>query len=407
MKILFLQGVSAFGGSTKSLLELYLQLKTKGIDGTVVCPSGKSEKLLSNSGMKTCRVLGLPQFDNTLYGYYRGFRWIILIREFVFLIPALFALLRLKLISKPFDIVHANEITLLPIGILVKKLFKCPLVVHVRSVQRGQINDIRSRILFWMLKKYADSVIAIDETVKASIPPYIHVNVIHNGINLLNQVMPLNDKSICTIPRIGMVGALLRLKGVYEFLEAARILINDRGQQIKFVIVGENARKTKGIMAWIYKRLGFSDDVMSDMLTFIDTHHLNQSFEVKGFVQDVRTIYSDLDILCFPSYLNAAGRPVFEAALFGVPSIVAIREPKSDTIIDKMTGLCINNTNPVILADAIEQLVKEPQERIKLGINARQLAEQHFDIRKNAILVMNIYYELRKMCVEIEESREL
>ncbi len=405
MNILFLHGVSAFGGSTKSLLELFTQLKQHGVHGTVLCPSGKSEKALSQAGMKTIPVLGLAQFDNTLYGYYRGLRWIILLRELIFLLPSLFALLRVRFSAKQFDAIHANEITLLPLALLAKKLFKCPLVVHVRSVQRGSSNDWRSKILFKMLKKHAETVIAIDETVKASLPDFIESQVIHNGINLSNKVQLLSERAVPEFPTVGIIGALLRLKGVYEFLEAARILVNERGQKVKFVVVGENARSSKGLMAWIYKRLGFSDDVMADMIQFISDHNLQHAVEVRGFVQDVRAIYTELDILCFPSYLNAAGRPVFEAALFGIPSIVAIRDPKSDTIINKVTGLCIDHPEAQVLANAIETLVKNPQERIQLGNNAQALAMDNFDITKNAVLVVEIYKALRQEAKPFLSSR--
>ena len=393
MNIFYLHGVSSFGGSTKSLIELYSQLKLYGINGTALCPSGFSEQALSNVGMTTHKVKGLAQFDNTLYGHYRGLRWIILLREIAFILPTLFALFKIKIKKNKFDMIHANEITLLPIAILAKKLFNCPLVVHIRSVQRGNSQDIRSRVLFHLLKKHANSVIVIDETVKDSLPKHINVKVIHNGINLPERFEPVNQKRLPDVIQIGIVGTLLRLKGIYEFLEAARIVLNEHGSLVHFIVVGDNARSSKGISTWFYKKLGFSDDVMSDMLRFISTHKLENHFTIKGFVNDVRTVYSELDILCFPSYLNAAGRPVFEAALFGIPSVVAIREAKNDTIIDKVTGICIQEANPKALAEAIDFLVKNPQDRIQLGKNAQKLAFSNFDIKTNAKRMVDIYKE--------------
>lgn len=391
MNIFYLHGVSSFGGSTKSLIELYTQLKLHGIKGTVLCPSGYSEQALANIGMQTHKVIGMAQFDNTLYGHYRKHRWIVLLREIAFIIPTVFALLRIKIKSKKFDIIHANEITLLPVAILAKKIFRCPLVVHIRSLQRGKSNDFRTKLLFKLLDKHADSVVVIDETVKDSIPDFIKVNVVHNGINLPDNFEPYKERLLPEIPRIGIVGTLLRLKGIYEFLDAARIILNERNLPVQFVVVGENARNSKGLVAWIYKKLGFSDDVVSDMLCFIKTHKIEQNFIIKGFVKDVRTIYSELDVLCFPSYLNAAGRPVFEAALFGIPSIVAINSPKADTIIDQETGICIKESCSNALADAIDILVQNPQERIRLGKNAQTLAFTHFDIKENARKMLAIY----------------
>ncbi len=393
MKIFFLHGVSAFGGSTRSLVELFAQLQSHDITASVLCPAGKSEKLLSSQGMETHKIWGLSQFDNTLFGHYRGLRWLILIREFWFFLPTLWGLLRLKFSAKNFDIIHANEITLLPIAILAKKIFKCPLVVHVRSVQRGNSNDIRSRVLFKMLSKHADSVIAIDKTVLASIPYYINATVVHNGINLPEK-LPYEHQAPRGILRIGIVGMLLRVKGIYEFLNAAKILLIEKGLTAEFVVVGENARSSNRMGTWIYKKLGFSTDVMVDLIEFIRAHNIEQHFDVKGFVLDVNSIYSDIDVLCFPCHVNAPGRPVFEAALFGVPSIVAINDPKDDAIIDKESGICIKTPNAITLADAIAYFLENPHERVRMGNNAQNFAADIFDIKKNAKKLVRIYQEI-------------
>ncbi len=151
MNIFFLHGVSSFGGSTKSLVELYTQLKLYGIKGTALCRKGKSEQALSDVGIKTHKVIGVTQFDNTLYGYYKKLRWLVLLRELTFIFPTLLTLIKIKLKSKKFDIIHANEITLLPVAILTKLLFRCPLIDHIGSVQRGDAKDLRTRILFKLL----------------------------------------------------------------------------------------------------------------------------------------------------------------------------------------------------------------------------------------------------------------
>lgn len=58
-----------------------------------------------------------------------------------------------------------------------------------------------------------------------------------------------------------------------------------------------------------------------------------------GFVGDVRALYPKLDVLCFPSHLNAAGPSRFEAAFYGVPSVVAIDKPLPDAVLHGITGL--------------------------------------------------------------------
>ena len=92
--------------------------------------------------------------------------------------------------------------------------------------------------------------------------------------------------------------------------------------------------------------------------------------------------------------MDAPGRPVFEAAYFGIPSIVAVRDPTPDTIVPGKTGLCIPVPDAKLLAEAVEFLYRNPSERQRMGENARRLAEANFDIQRNAARVLDIYRRL-------------
>jgi glycosyltransferase involved in cell wall biosynthesis len=211
--------------------------------------------------------------------------------------------------------------------------------------------------------------------------------VVHNGLRVRNAA---RDTDTSRPFRVAIVGLLLRLKGVYEFLEAAR-LCRERGLTAEFWIVGENARKLTGVGGKVVQMLGFAADVRSDLEAEIRAHGLEDTVKLIGFVDDVASIYRQIDVLCFPSYLEAAGRPVFEAAWFGVPSIVAVKDPLPDTVVDGETGLCIPDPDPQALADAITRLHDDPVARERLGAGARRLAERYFDPEKNAVRVLEIY----------------
>ena len=50
--------------------------------------------------------------------------------------------------------------------------------------------------------------------------------------------------------------------------------------------------------------------------------------------------------------------------------------------------------NPKKLADALEWLIENPKERIKMGIAGRKLAEKEFQIEKFVSKHINIYQNL-------------
>lgn len=341
--------------------------------------------------MQVRQVKGLSQFDNTRYGYYRKLRWLILIREFLLFPFALAGLFRLR--SKPFDLIHINEITLLPLGVIAKWLLRVPMVVHVRSLQRKPGASLRTCWVNALLRRYADAVVAIDHTVAGTLEAGLPVSVIHNGLDVTGQSVAVRSVIKGETVKVGFLGVLIPLKGIFELLEAMRIL-KLRGVHIECLIAGENARRLSGVKAWILGKLGFARDVQAELEALINRDNLQAQVQLLGFVGDVRELYPQLDILCFPSHLNAAGRPVFEAAFYGVPSIVAISDPVPDAIVHEFTGLAIPKPEPLLIADALQRLVEDPVWRHQLGQQAKTWAEQTFSINVNAEHMLKLYKQL-------------
>jgi glycosyltransferase involved in cell wall biosynthesis len=395
MRVLYLHPAGAFGGASKSLIELYVSAKKQGdLEAVILTPAGTAATAFQKAGMNVVETTGLSQFDHTRYGYYRHLRWLILLRELAYLPVTLIALLRLSRSQAAFDLIHVNEITLLPTAILAKWIFKLPMVFHVRSVQHPEQTAWRSRQVFKQLHRLASSVICIDETVRASVPAWLKTTVIHNGISIDPDYTKSNANA--DVVNVGMAGVLLRSKGVYEFLQAADILINERQRKVHFTIAGENARDTTGLKQWLLKKLGFYEDVLAQAKRFVKEHGLESNVTFKGFLPDIRKFYPDMDVICFPSHLNACGRPVFEAALFAIPSIVAIKDPLEDAIISGVTGLAIDHPSPTLLANAIDTLVLDQPFRTSLGQQARSWALSHFSIESSAAQLINIYFHILK-----------
>jgi glycosyltransferase involved in cell wall biosynthesis len=160
------------------------------------------------------------------------------------------------------------------------------------------------------------------------------------------------------------------------------------------LIAGENARKTRGIKAWLLNKAGFSRDVRSEILSYITVHNLQNEVRLVGFLERVDELYEQLDILCFASYLNSAGRPVFEAAFYGVPSIVAVTDPLPDSVVHEVTGLAIPRPEPILIADALQRLAEDEPLRLRLGLAAWEWAHKNFSIENSASEMLKVYQGL-------------
>ena len=390
-RVLYLHPAAAFGGASKSLIELFTRLHALGVQGTVLTPDGPVCPAFDAVGMDVRKVKGLSQFDNTRFSHYRRLRWLILLRE-VFLLPFSFAAIW-RLRGERFDLLHVNEVTLLPLAIVAKWLLRVPMVVHVRSLQRAPESGLRTRLVNAWLRRHADAVVPIDHTVAATLAADLPLSIVHNGLGIENNLLAPSSQITGKPIRVGFLGVLIPLKGIYELVEAMRIL-KARNVNIECLIAGENARNLTGLKAWALRMLGFADDVRANVEGLISDYGLQNHVHLLGSVVDVRSLYPQLDILCFPSHLDAAGRPVFEAAFYSIPSVVAITNPVPDAILHEVTGLAIPRPDPVLLADALQRLTEDHELRQTLGRQARTWAEENFAIEVNAQLMHEVYLRL-------------
>jgi glycosyltransferase involved in cell wall biosynthesis len=390
LRVLYVHPFAAHGGATKSLVEMIRALPLGSVRGTAIAPAGAAAELLAAAGLEVILTRGIAQWDDTRFGHYRRLRWLILLREFAYW-PATLWGLREAIRRGPYDLIHCNEVTALLPCLIAKRILHVPLIVHVRSLQRAGGDGRISARLRRLIRDGVDAVVAIDEAVRRTLPADMRVDLIHNGMAVPSESLPrVADDRFC----VGIIGALHRSKGVYEAVEAARLL-RDRGVHVRLLVVGENVHRLSGLRGWVLRRLDFARDVRSDLETYVAKHSLQQVVEFTGFVADLRPIYGRIDAVCFPSHLDAPGRPVFEAALFGRPAIVAMRNPTSDVVAPGRTGLCIDEPTPVAIAHAIEALARNRAAAEEMGVEARRAALLRFDSRVSASKMLELY---RRVC---------
>jgi glycosyltransferase involved in cell wall biosynthesis len=389
ISVLYLHPIAAFGGATKSLAELVAALPPGAVLGHVLAPRGAAAESLAAVGLQVMTTRGLAQWDNTRFGHYRGLRWLILLRELA-LLPSTLVALRRAARHTRYDLIHCNEVTALLLGILAKRMIGAPLVVHVRSLQRAGHSGWITRWMNGLLARHADAIVAIDQAVQRSLPADLRLDVVHNGMRVPALADPPPSAGPPRPFTIGIIGVLHRSKGLYELIEAMRLL-RDQGADIRLVVVGENVRKLTGLRGWLLRKLDFSRDVRAELGQMVHSYGLEGHVEFTGFVRDVPAIYRRIDAVCFPSHLDAPGRPVFEAALYGLPTIVAMRHPTDDVIVHGETGLCIDTPTPDKIASAIATLAQDLPRARAMGARARAMAMARFDSRICAEKMLALY----------------
>ena len=178
------------------------------------------------------------------------------------------------------------------------------------------------------------------------------------------------------VPVVVMAARLLRDKGVYEFLDAARIL-RSRNVKVRFKLIGapdlENPSSVKPEHIERWKEEGI--------------------VELLGFSDQVAQHYADGHIVCLPSYREGLPRGLIEAAACGRPVVTTDVPGCRDAIIPGQTGLLVPVMNAAALADAIQSLVESPALRQKMGVAGRAFAESEFSIQNVISQHLDIYHE--------------
>ena len=174
-----------------------------------------------------------------------------------------------------------------------------------------------------------------------------------------------------------MASRLLRDKGVYEFIEAARLL-KQRNVEADIRIIGspDNCNPTSITEAEIEKWT--SENIV----------------EFCGFRSDIAEQYSRANVVCLPSYREGLPLCLVEAAACGRAVVTTDVPGCRDAIEANVTGMLVAVRDPVSLADAIEYLLKNPDERIRMGKAGRLLAENEYSIEHIVNQHLSIYNEL-------------
>lgn len=399
IKVLYIDGDGPFGGASRSLYEAITSLPVGEVDPFFLGTHGTAMNVYRKIAVDVSTARGFTKFDNTRYGFYRGMRWLIILREIFYFPFMLSALVKAKLKWGEFDLIHVNEFVYIIPGLIAKLLFQAPLVVHFRALARVSDSSNRTQCLNYIFKKYVDAMIAIDGNVRRTLPGEFSVRIINNSFTPAASNNPeqfvldcFRSLSSCSL-KVGFVGNLHRAKGLFDIVEAAK-LIRDYGVDVQFIIIGGLTLQDRGFKAWLLSKLGLSQNARAELLDSIKANGLSDNFLFIGPTMNITYAYDHLDVLLFPSHYDAPGRPVFEAGFSGIPSIVAVDNPSPDTFVHGETGLAIPAKNPISLANAISFFAENPIQRRRMGHNAQKLAFANFDPEINSRKLLHAYMDL-------------
>ncbi|MDH3240801.1 MAG: glycosyltransferase family 4 protein [Alphaproteobacteria bacterium] len=179
-------------------------------------------------------------------------------------------------------------------------------------------------------------------------------------------------------PRAVLVSRMIREKGMFETVQAARLLKN-RGIDVRIALAGGPDPESPSAIPQ----------------ETLDSWAREGDVEILGHVDDVPGLWAESHIALLPSYYReGVPHSLIEAAACTRPLIAADGPGLRDIVRDGETGLLVPARDASALADAIERLARDPALRRRLGEAGRRLAEERFGAEVINAKTLGVYRAL-------------
>lgn len=253
-----------------------------------------------------------------------------------------------------------NEVNLLP---RIKDGSHKVLEVHFSRNKRllygrkgiwGLVDRIRSKNEARLVVRY-ERFIALtneDRPFWGNIPG---ICVIPNGIRMPELASDIKRENI-----VIAVGRYMEQKGLDRLIDAWKIVNDslgaDHGWQLHLVGDGE----LREALQHQVERLGLNDSVV-----------------LCGVAHDMPRVYQSAAILALSSLYEGLPMVLIEAQAYGVPVVsFACQCGPKDVVVDGQTGLLVPEGDINALAEAMLKLIRNPEERERMGRDAARLASR-------------------------------
>ncbi len=300
-------------------------------------------------------------------------------------------LYRLMHAEKP-DIVHTHSAKAGTLGRLAAKLAGVPVIIHTfhGHLFRGYFGPKRSRLVVLierLLALVSTKIVAVtqsqkDELLRYKIAPSQKIANIPLGLEL-DQLQNVQKEKGTFRSELGLekddalIGSIARLVPVkgHAFLFRAAQKVIDTFPRVKILVIGNGELRNE--LEDLASHLGIEKNVV-----------------FCGFRRDLPKIYADLDIVVLTSLNEGLPVAVIEAMASQTAVVAFDVGGVKDLIEPNVTGISVPFGEIDRLAESIVFLLKNPQERERLGRNARRKVYPHLCYQRLVRDFEKFYLEL-------------
>lgn len=169
-----------------------------------------------------------------------------------------------------------------------------------------------------------------------------------------------------------LIARLLKDKGIYEYVEAARI-IKQKYPDSAFWLVGP-----------------FDSNPSAIDQSTVEQWQAEGIIEYLGRTLDVRPYIAQSSVYVLPSYREGTPRSVLEAMAMGRPIITTDAPGCRETVVGGRNGYLVPVKDAKRLAEAMEKFVLFPHLIAEMGEESWRIAAEKYDVHKVNAVVLSI-----------------
>ncbi|SEO52269.1 glycosyltransferase family 4 protein [Nitrosovibrio sp. Nv6] len=378
MRVCFISHSAGRGGAELALLELLQGLIAEGVDCKVLVPK-KGPLLAALDRLHVeWRIIGYPRWMVGSRNRWMPGRVIRTVKAVLLAIPMARTIGRWQC-----DIVLSNTIAI-GAGALAARLARRPHVWHLHEFGFRDPNlrfDLGNHRTTYLMDRFSAVFIANSDAVFKDYTQYIS----QHRIRKIYQAVTLHDELESTqwqldtklLFKCVIVGSLHIAKGQDEAIRALAELVH-RGVEAELLFIGDGGRRFR--------------KTLREQIKSLD---LEQRVRFIGYVENPAQFIRMADVMLVCSRWEAFGRATVEAMLAEKPVIgTANSGGTAELIQDGKTGLLYEAGNHIELADKIQYLYENLEERSRLGTAARIWAAGRFTQERYAKEVLSLLREV-------------
>ena len=289
--------------------------------------------------------------------------------------------------EKP-DIVHTHTAKAGALGRVAGILYRCRVkgegckLVHTfhGHVFQGYFGWVKSWVFLWaekILALFTDKIVTVSEALKKElvekyrIAPEEKVQVVELGFEL-GELLDLPVKETSEAVNIGVVGRLVPIKNHKMLFNACRAGLN---LPYKLIVTGDGEMREE--LEQYAKELGIKDMV-----------------EFRGWVKDLREIYSGLDIVALTSLNEGTPVSIIEAIAAARPVVTTDVGGVRDVVEDGRNGYLVGSGDEEKFTERLVDLIKDPDKRKRFGQYGREAIRNRFSKDRLIIEMEGLYKNL-------------